>query len=303
MLNNSSDLNTFLIDLKDLLEKKGIFLSSKKYPLKFMYKLINEFDEIGWDKISNLKSDLHSLTININDSYNRKHKLNLIFPYNYNTEAIEVKADIPEQINNKYYIDELSNIIEFYKNIFDKYNDFWCQLEEIDKKTWVIEPINPPRSSTYRRIIIERKCSINIQINPSNPRSIPIYQLMGSDELVQKWTKILINRQYLWNLNNTIYENLKKILDIDFPQKEKMTLSDISEECGICYSHYLTVNNGDKEEMLLPDKQCKNSKCSRSFHYKCLFEWLRSLTTTKTSFNYLYGKCPYCEEMITLPIN
>jgi len=30
-----------------------------------MYKLINEFDEIGWDKISNLKSDLHSLTINI----------------------------------------------------------------------------------------------------------------------------------------------------------------------------------------------------------------------------------------------
>jgi len=30
-----------------------------------MCKLIKQFDEIGWEKISNLKSDLHSLTINL----------------------------------------------------------------------------------------------------------------------------------------------------------------------------------------------------------------------------------------------
>ncbi|OUM59438.1 hypothetical protein PIROE2DRAFT_15041, partial [Piromyces sp. E2] len=103
--------------------------------------------------------------------------------------AIQIKADIPEQIDNKYYINELSNIVDFYKNVFDKYNEFWSQLEEIDEKTWIIEPINPPRSSNYRRIII---------VNPSNPRSFPIYQFMGSDELVQKWTKILISRQHQW---------------------------------------------------------------------------------------------------------
>lgn len=251
---------------------------------------MKEFDEIGWDKISNLKPDLHSMTININDSFNRYHKLYITLPYNYNTETIKIKADIPEQIDNNYYINEISNIIEFYRNAFDKYNDFWSQLEELDKKTWVIEPINPPRSSNYRRIIIEKKCSIHIQINPNNPRSFPIYQFMGSDELVQKWTKILINRHHLWNFNNSIYDNLKKILNIEFPQKEKMSLSDISEACGICYSHYLEINDGDTKEMLLPDKQCKNAKCSQPYHYKCLFEWLRSLTTTKKSFNYLYGK-------------
>jgi len=47
-----------------------------------------------------------------------------------------------------------------------------------------------------------------------------------------------------------------------------MSLSDISEACGICYSHYLEINEGDKKEMLLPDKQCKNAKCSQPYHYK-----------------------------------
>ena len=57
-------------------------------------------------------------------------------------------------------------------------------------------------------------------------------------------------------------------MDIEFPQKEKMSLSDISDACGICYSHYLKIEEGDKVEEFLPDKQCKNVKCSQPYHYK-----------------------------------
>lgn len=57
-------------------------------------------------------------------------------PYNYNTETIKIKADIPEQIDNNYYINEISNIIEFYRNVIRyKLN---LQEEEINLYIFII---------------------------------------------------------------------------------------------------------------------------------------------------------------------
>lgn len=57
-------------------------------------------------------------------------------PYNYNIETIKIKADIPEQIDNNYYINEISNIIEFYRNVIRyKLN---LQEEEINLYIFII---------------------------------------------------------------------------------------------------------------------------------------------------------------------
>ncbi len=55
-----------------------------------------------------------------------------------------------------------------------------------------------------------------------------------------------------------------------------------------------------KRKKELPDIVCENVKCARSFHSSCLLEWLRSLPSTRQSFNTLFGSCPFCNEGISI---
>lgn len=41
--------------------------------------------------------------------------------------------------------------------------EFWDAMDEIDEKTWVLEPENPTRSATMRRIAIGRKIGEEIK--------------------------------------------------------------------------------------------------------------------------------------------
>lgn len=71
-------------------------------------------------------------------------------------------------------------------------------------------------------------------------------------------------------------------------EEDYLTTGDI--ECGICYSYKLSDTS-------IPDVICSNTLCSRGFHHSCLYEWLRGNPSTTQSFNVLFGKCPYCNEV------
>jgi len=66
-------------------------------------------------------------------------------------------------------------------------------------------------------------------------------------------------------------------------------------ECGICYSFRLENN--------VPDKVCDNPKCAKPFHRQCLSEWLRAIPSSRTSFDTIFGECPYCTNQITCKYN
>ena len=48
-----------------------------------------------------------------------------------------------------------------------------------------------------------------------------------------------------------------------------------------------------------PEACCPHLPCSRSFHQRCLAEWLGALESTSRVLTTLFGKCPYCEEPIS----
>ncbi|CAN0864986.1 E3 ubiquitin-protein ligase FANCL [Linum grandiflorum] len=50
------------------------------------------------------------------------------------------------------------------------------------------------------------------------------------------------------------------------------------------------------------DYTCENTNCSRAFHSVCLGDWLRSITTTRQSFDVLFGNCPYCSDPVAIKI-
>ncbi|KAJ0464586.1 putative E3 ubiquitin-protein ligase FANCL [Helianthus annuus] len=50
------------------------------------------------------------------------------------------------------------------------------------------------------------------------------------------------------------------------------------------------------------DYTCENTTCSKAFHSVCLGDWLRSITTTRQSFDVLFGNCPYCSQPVAVKI-
>jgi len=49
-----------------------------------------------------------------------------------------------------------------------------------------------------------------------------------------------------------------------------------------------------------PDVSCQIIKCGRTFHSKCLAEWLQSIPSVRRSFGTLFGSCPYCSTAIAV---
>ena len=52
-----------------------------------------------------------------------------------------------------------------------------------------------------------------------------------------------------------------------------------------------------------PDVNCDNANCGKPFHRRCLVEWLNADTSTRQSFNTLFGACPYCSAPITVKVS
>lgn len=95
-----------------------------------------------------------------------------------------------------------------------------------------------------------------------------------------------------WDQAKTPRENLQAILRLEFPSPVSSEKEEFSMECGICYAEELAS--------ALPDRICDNTKCARAFHTQCLYEWLKALPTSRSSFNTVFGTCPYCTEALTV---
>lgn len=48
---------------------------------------------------------------------------------------------------------------------------------------------------------------------------------------------------------------------------------------------------------------CDNVACSKPFHRSCLVEWLNSDTSTRRSFNTIFGTCPYCADPLSVKVD
>ncbi|KAB0364917.1 hypothetical protein FD754_009073 [Muntiacus muntjak] len=192
----------------------------------------------------------------------------------------------------------LSSLISIYTQFLaavDSLKTFWDVMDEIDEKTWVLEPEKPTRSATARRIVLGNNVSINIEVDPRHPTMLPECCFLGADHVVKPLGIRLSRNIHLWDPENSLLQNLKDVLEIDFPARAILEKSDFSMDCGICYAYQL--------DGAIPDQVCDNSQCGQSFHYICLYEWLRGLLTSRQSFNIIFGECPYCSKPITLKMS
>uniref|UniRef100_A0A2K6BBD8 E3 ubiquitin-protein ligase FANCL n=1 Tax=Macaca nemestrina TaxID=9545 RepID=A0A2K6BBD8_MACNE len=237
-----------------------------------------------------------TIKLKAEDASGREHLITLKLKAKYPAESPDCFVDFPVPFSASWA--PQSSLISIYSQFLaaiESLKAFWDVMDEIDEKTWVLEPEKPPRSATARRIALGNNVSINIEVDPRHPTMLPECFFLGADHVVKPLGIKLSRNIHLWDPENSVLQNLKDVLEIDFPARAILEKSDFTMDCGICYAYQL--------DGAIPDQVCDNSQCGQPFHQICLYEWLRGLLTSRQSFNIIFGECPYCSKPITLKMS
>ncbi|KAK7901143.1 hypothetical protein WMY93_017912 [Mugilogobius chulae] len=261
-----------------------------------------------------IDTDFRTLKLKADDSSGREHILTVKLKTKHPTEAPECAADVPVPLAFHWTPQTtLTQLHGQFLQLLQSLTEFWDVLDEIDLKTWVLEPEKPSRSDAMRRIAIGNNASIKVEVDPKHPKMLPECCLLGAEHVVTPLRDKLNANMHLWNPECSVLSNLCDALEIQFPsrphtkklfqhvvkkphnsqseQPDSARLycpESLSVECGICYSFRL--------ESRIPDQVCNDPRCGQPFHQDCLYQWLRALPSTRQSFNIVFGECPYCSK-------
>uniref|UniRef100_A0AAR2ITC7 RING-type domain-containing protein n=1 Tax=Pygocentrus nattereri TaxID=42514 RepID=A0AAR2ITC7_PYGNA len=287
-LRHSSDLVSFILELRTILE---VALKSQPGwlsipPPQYYSQLITEIEDLGWNKLLFIDTDFHTLQLSAEDSSGRQHAITVKLKPKYPAEAPECSADLPVPLAITWTPQStLAHIHSQFLLIVEALAEFWAVLDEIDEHTWVLEPEKPTRADSMRRIAIGNSVSIKLEIDPRHPKMLPECCLLGADASRSDFSS-------LRNPDCSVLQNMKDVMEIEFPSPATHEKSSFSVECGICYAYRL--------DSAIPDQVCNDPRCGQPFHQACLYEWLRGLPTSRQSFNVVFGECPYCNKVMTL---
>ncbi|TKS85208.1 E3 ubiquitin-protein ligase FANCL [Collichthys lucidus] len=240
-----------------------------------------------------IDTEFQILKLKAEDSSGRQHILTIKLKSKHPAEAPECSADLPVPLALTWTLQStLDQLHSQFLLVLESLTEFWDVLDEIDSKTWILEPEKPSRSDTMRRIAIGNNVSIKVEVDPRHPKMLPECCLLGAEHAVTPLRNKLNANMHLWKPDSSVLHNLRDVLEIEFPSPATHEKSSFSVECGICYSYRL--------EAAIPDQVCNDPRCGQPFHQACLYEWLRALPSSRQSFSIVFGECPYCSKPITV---
>ncbi|XP_076905650.1 uncharacterized protein LOC143561448 [Bidens hawaiensis] len=271
----------------------------------FSRAIYSEIEEIGWEHLVRLAEDLSFATFRVVDKKERVHVLEILLDKSYPNCPPSVSADVPYLFNLEWSTNSrLIDVVKQFRQHLEKLQQFWSTVEDIDQSLSVSDSAQLHRATSIRHINIGNDCSIILLIHANEPRSLAESRFLGSDKNVNllrdKWRRNC-NK---WSNDKLFAENLANLLEFQLPGPPGIEKNDQQIDCGICYSQFLPVDDelGPKSGGRT-DYTCENAICSKAFHSICLGDWLRSITTTRQSFDVLFGNCPYCSQPVAVKIS
>ena len=271
----------------------------------FCRSVYSEIEEVGWEHLVKLDHDLMILSFRILDKKGRAHIMEIELEKAYPRCPPSISVDVPYTFNLEWSVNSrLKHVVQQFQEHLEKLQEFWCTLDNIDKSLWVVYPKEPSRATSCREINLGNDCFIMLSINVNDPRSLPECRFMGSDPIVNSLRKKWTRNSKRWVKDKSLVENLDSALETSLPGPPDVHKNEQQVECGICYAQFLPIDEelGAKSGSGT-DYTCENTSCSRAFHSVCLGDWLRSITTTRQSFNVLFGNCPYCSDPVAVKIS
>ncbi|KAL0343449.1 UNVERIFIED_CONTAM: E3 ubiquitin-protein ligase FANCL [Sesamum angustifolium] len=241
-------------------------------PTSFSRKIYSEVEEVGWEHLVKMGENLTFLSFRVMDTKGRVHILEITLDETYPRCPPSVSADVPYNFGLEWSSHStLRDVVQQFQKHVDKLHDFWSTLDDIDRSFWF-------QSGRCR--------------------------FLGSDTTVNFLSDIWKRNCKRWAKDKSFPENLARVFDTQLTQPPHVQKNEEQVECGICYAQYLPIDDelGAKSGSAT-DYTCENGNCNRAFHSVCLGDWLRSITTTRQSFDVLFGNCPYCSDPIAVKIS
>ncbi|CAG0913829.1 unnamed protein product [Notodromas monacha] len=284
-------LNSFLLTLWSVLsdamksDHKQLNGSVRSYVLSSL--VAADFQDIV-----ELADDCLGYRFQLTDSAARKHEVGVRFPPNFPEGLPKIQIECPEELELTIDMMEhfsMKNIEEAVREHLEKFVDFWNVMDDIDDKTWVLDPSKPRRSDVERVIYLGQHVSMKFSVDPRNPYEKPEIEFLGPVDLVEP-LKCAV--QACWDEEcEDFVSNLKALLEIDFPQKIGAQSEEFSLSCALCLSYELDGK--------IPNVICK---CSTAYHAFCLHEWILTMENVIRTDWALLGPCSVCSEVIKCPL-
>ncbi|XP_035518844.1 E3 ubiquitin-protein ligase FANCL [Morone saxatilis] len=200
-LQQSADLVSFILELKTVLE---VGLKSRPEcrsipPPQYYSQLISEMETLGWAKLLSIDTEFQTLRLKAEDSSGRQHVLTVKLKSKHPAEAPECSADLPVPLVITWTPQStLDQLHSQFLLLLESLTEFWDVLDEIDSRTWILEPEKPSRSDTTRRIAIGNNVSIKVQVDPRHPKMLPECCLLGAEHVVTPLRNKLNANMQLW---------------------------------------------------------------------------------------------------------
>uniref|UniRef100_A0A0E0P0Q6 RING-type domain-containing protein n=1 Tax=Oryza rufipogon TaxID=4529 RepID=A0A0E0P0Q6_ORYRU len=264
---------------------------ASRRPAAFYSAVFAQIEEVGWERLVSGKGDggVSCLVFRILDDQGRNHLLEITLPMNYPSSPPCLVADVP-------YLPELQwskgsrlkDVVCQFQEHLKILQDYWSIMDDIDKVLWVVDPTKPTFAMSHRRIALDHYQSKFNFITDS-----------------QYFKHIIVDGQFFsGSADKKFHENLSTVLDFALPPPPSVNIEDDEQvDCGICYAKHLPIDDElGTHSGGTTDYTCENPSCSRAFHSVCLRDWLRAITTTRQSFDVLFGNCPYCSDPVAVKI-
>ncbi|XP_053829407.1 E3 ubiquitin-protein ligase FANCL isoform X3 [Vidua macroura] len=206
-LHSCPDLVSFMVELKTVLE---IALKNTQdlhipRPPEYYTCLVRDLEILGWNRVAYVDTGLTTVKLKAEDSCGRQHLISLKLNSKYPTEPPDCLVDFPVPFAVSWM--PQNSLIDIYNQFLaalESLKEFWDALDEIDGKTWVLEPENPTRSAITRRIAIGNNVSVNVEVDPRHPNMLPECYFLGADHEVNPLRTKLNNNMHLWTLPRTV---------------------------------------------------------------------------------------------------
>ncbi|XP_033734498.1 E3 ubiquitin-protein ligase FANCL-like [Pecten maximus] len=292
-LKQCTTLCQYLLEVKSLVERQleGRQQVQQRGSSQVCAQLLGEVEHLGWDRLVSIDARFQTLELQCKDKKGRQHILKVTLSPQHPRVAPKCVVDLPGQFHIQWKsTSNLEWLYEQFEVAMDSYQDFIDVMEELDRKTWILEPEKPVYSATYRRIAVSTSVSIQISVDYRHPRVLPECRFLGADQAVVPLRESLNSNLHLWDEQKGLLENLQVLLGTELPSPATSSKEEFSVECGICYAYRLDTE--------LPNQACSDARCGQPFHQTCLYEWLRALPSSRQSFNTIFGDCPYCSKPI-----
>ncbi|XP_039069713.1 E3 ubiquitin-protein ligase FANCL-like isoform X2 [Hibiscus syriacus] len=268
----------------------------------FYSAVYSEIEEVGWEHLVRVGGDLNFLIFRVLDTKGRVHVLEIELDKAYPKVP---PMDVPYIFNLEWTMNSrLKNLVQQFEEHLEKLQGFWYTLDEIDRSLQIVDSKQASRAIVSRQIQLGNDCFMILSISINDPRSLPECRFMGSGIVVNSLRKTWKRNVDKWVRDNAFLENLECLLNTQLPRLADEEKNNHLDECGICYAQYLPIGDEHTSNSgIATDYICENNSCSKAFHSMCLVDWMRSITTTRQSFNVLFGNCPYCSEPNAVKIN